>query len=215
MNLRSAMLAFAFVATTPGPILAQTIRGPEGPVPPNRMARVVVDGADSVAFDATPLNGSEDYDGETVGSTYLLTGAPGKHRVLAFAIKDGRPIILKATVTFAGPAPDPTPEPVPPPAPTPTPRPVPARTELQKVAIEYAYAVPMAARATAGRVSSGELGTVGEAVAVLALSRDASRRKLSDAIASAIENSYDPDTGVITDRARVAAVFSELGGLVP
>ena len=215
---RALLLALIpLVATTPGPIHAQAIKGPDAPVPPHRMARVVVEGADSVAFDSTPLNGSEDYDGEAVGSTYFLTGAPGRHRVMAFALRDGKPVILKTTVTFAGPGLDPLPAPDPPPspAPNPAPKPPPARTELQKIAIEYAYAVPTAARATAARVASGELSTVAEAVAVVAVSRDASRRRLSDALAAALEGAYDPDTGAITDRARVSAVLAELGGLLP
>lgn len=207
------LLAIPLVAMTPGLLHGQTITGPDAPVPPYRLARVAVDGADSVAFDSTPLNGSEDYDGEAVGSTYFLTGAPGRHRVMAFALKDGRPVILKTTVTFAGESLDPLP--VPDPTPTPGPKPPPARTELQKIAIEYAYAVPMAAKAAAPRVSSGEMTEVGQVVASIAASRDATRRKLADAIAAALEGAYDPATGRITDRSRVAAVMSDLGGLVP
>lgn len=203
------------VVMTPGPLHGQTIRGPEGAVPPYRLARVVVDGADSVAFAVVSMAGVDDCDGEAVGSTYLLCGAPGRYQVLAFAVKDANPVILKRTVTFAAPAVDPAPSPNPTPGPSPTPKPPPARTELQKIAIEYAYAVPTGARVAAGRVQSGELTEVGQAVAVISAARESARGKLSDAIVAALEGAYDPMTGAITDRTKVAAVLSELGGLLP
>lgn len=210
MTRRSLWLALLLVPAGSGLAHGQAIVGPTGPVPPYRLARVTVEGADSVAFDTTPLSGSEDYDGQASGSTYLLAGAPGRYKVLAFAVKDNKPAILSLIVVFAGSTPAPTPTP----GPTPTPTP-PARTELQRVGIEYAYAVPAAAKRVAGRVSAGEFGTVAEAMAEIEAARNRSRSKLADAIAAGMEGAYDPATGAITDKARVAAVMADLGGLAP
>jgi len=101
-------------------VSAQTLDAPKVPVPPYKMARVVVDGVDEVAFDITPLGATEgDYDAYTDGLTYLFTAGPGRYKVSAFGIKAGKPAILSAVVVFAGSTPVP-PGPTPP-GPTPVP----------------------------------------------------------------------------------------------
>lgn len=211
-----ALLPLAVMA--PGISRGQTIAGPSGPVAPHRMARVVVGEADSAVFDVTPLcDPSAEFEFHADEKTCLLVGSPGRYKVQAFVSREGRLSILSVQVVIQGdsaPAP-PAPAPTPTPTPSPTPSPPPARTPLQKVAIEYAYAVPLAAKATAPRVAAGEFETVAEAMGAVETSRNVARQKLAAAIFDGMDGAFDPDTGAITDRAKVAKVFQDLGGLVP